>query len=688
MWICSQSPSDSVGGKLAMRWLVLLAFAHAVGGCIHDQIKHQVPTTNVQEYSDNHPFVMAEARRQRKLQGLSDDLSDNLLGTQDYDRVMGQEVDSSSYSPIRIVPYYDNTTLDLLTPEKRAIIFKILPDAIRRFQLTLSVVPVVGNLKAQRTCYVQWKTTPAVCKDVAPSERCLEMPMPDSHFTAMKTCSTCLATGCTVGDCSTTKEGTGVANADFMLYVRAANSSYCTGPVLAYASSCQKDQYDRPTFGMANFCPEQIKTDPRQYQSQLSTAMHEITHALGFSSLFFPYMRNSDGTPRTARNSDGRPPAQANVQCPNGQTASLYVAPSSNTVKFSSERDTSVARMVTPRVAAFVQSHFGCSSLTGAELENNEEGCLGSHWEERIFEPEYMTPISSFRNVLSPLTLAFFEDSGWYKANATMGERLIFGNKQGCAFATSKCIDKASGVSVASDHFCTSNDAESCSVDANSRSVCTISSGLSIPKPFQYFSDPSKGGINDYADYCPINTGFSYGDCSDPTNLVMPTGTTINILGETYCPTCKCTRTTLRSSDSKKWVVNARRKTGCYAMRCRDSSTVDIDIPVVGSTTQVVTRTCTQKGQILTVDGYSGSVTCPDPLIVCDRSCPGACSGNGVCDFGTAKCTCSNGWSGEDCSKNTATTTSNLRTDTASRMDQSVVTWLLLGLTSLMLVIR
>ncbi|KAJ0394517.1 hypothetical protein P43SY_008096 [Pythium insidiosum] len=100
----------------------------------------------------------------------------------------------------------------------------------------------------------------------------------------------------------------GVANADFILYVRAVKSKYCTDSVLAYASSCQKDQYDRPTFGMANFCPDQIKTDPRDYESQLSTAMHEITHALGFSSQFYAYMRNPDGTPRTPRDENGDPP--------------------------------------------------------------------------------------------------------------------------------------------------------------------------------------------------------------------------------------------------------------------------------------------------------------------------------------------------------------------------------------------
>ena len=29
----------------------------------------------------------------------------------------------------------------------------------------------------------------------------------------------------------------------------------CAGPTLAYASTCERDQWDRPIFGYANFCP-------------------------------------------------------------------------------------------------------------------------------------------------------------------------------------------------------------------------------------------------------------------------------------------------------------------------------------------------------------------------------------------------------------------------------------------------
>jgi leishmanolysin-like peptidase len=564
------------------------------------------------------------------------------------------------YEPIRITAIYDNETLNLLTPEKRAVIMKIIPDAIQRFQATLKVVRVQGNLFASRTCAIKWMTSPPACQTVLKSEQCLEMTIPADHFSSTRICSTCLSTGCKIGSCSTLAGGQGVPNSDFVLYVRAIDSSFCSGAVVAYAASCQKDQHDRPTFGMANFCPMQIKTNPDEYEKQLSTAMHEITHALGFSAQFFSFMRNPDGTPRTERNEYGNPVTMIKNKCPNGNDVDIFLAPSQSTVKYTNERNQVIARMVTPRVSQFVKDHFGCDQLEGAELESQDDGCIGSHWEERVFEPEIMTPVLSFRNVFSALTLAFFEDSGWYRVNTTMAKRLHFGSKRGCDFATKRCINPDESP-LDPDHYCTSIEAESCSVDANSRSICSIGVGKSIPKIYQYFSDPTTGGNSNFADFCPINTGYSQGDCSNPDNLAVPKGTTLNILGETYCPTCKCTQTTLRSDDSSDWIVSDRRKTGCYAMKCTSTGAVDITIPRTNGVSKV---TCRAKGEKIQVSGFTGTITCPDPIVVCDRDCPKACSGNGVCDFATSKCSCNDGWEGDDCgtdSKNPAKIT--LRTN-------------------------
>lgn len=588
--------------------VLMLATSSVAQGCIHDQIDHKL-TTHEQNYSPLHPFTDESNSRNRRLRA-----EDDATNFQIYDRAEG---DAALYQPIRITPYYDDSSLNALPANQRALIKEIIPEAIERFNRALQVVPVVGNLMAKRSCNMQYKTTPPVCKTFVENEVCLEMPIPDNHFGPTRQCSECTSANCAKDPCTTTS-GEGIADTDFLLYVRAATTAYCSGSVLAYASSCQKDQFDRPTFGMANFCPDQIDTDPLEYEHQLATALHEITHALGFSSQFFAYMRHADGTPRTPRDANGRPPIYTSGTCKNGNPIDYYIAPHTNTVQFVNERDRAVAKLVTPNIAKYVQTHFNCSSLIGAELENQDDGCIGSHWEERIFESEYMSPVSSFRNVFSALTLAYFEDSGWYKANLSTAERLHFGANKGCAFASEKCIDKATKTSIAPDHYCTSDAYESCSVDATSRSVCSITRGKSISPSDQYFSeDPSEGGLNDYADFCPLNTGYTYGDCANTDNLAVPPGTSLNILGETYCPTCKCTSTTLRSSDSSDWVVSNRRQTGCYAMKCiANSSVVEVTI-ARGSGKTPVTVNCTAKGAKMTIPGFSGTLTCPDPFTIC-----------------------------------------------------------------------
>lgn len=77
-------------------------------------------------------------------------------------------------------------------------------------------------------------------------------------------------------------------------------------------------------------------------------------------------------------------------------------------------------RVVTPAVRAVVRRHFACPTLPGALLEDDlGHGSAGSHWDQRLFQGEMMDPVAGEdtvvgRHVLTNVTLALLEDTGWY----------------------------------------------------------------------------------------------------------------------------------------------------------------------------------------------------------------------------------------------------------------------------------
>ena len=97
--------------------------------------------------------------------------------------------------------------------------------------------------------------------------------------------------------------GPGLLSTDFALYITAKDEPYCAGgAVLAMGAPCEVDIWSgRPLSGNANFCPNALQaaqaTDggSSAWGMQLDTAMHEITHALGFSARLFSRFVDDDG---------------------------------------------------------------------------------------------------------------------------------------------------------------------------------------------------------------------------------------------------------------------------------------------------------------------------------------------------------------------------------------------------------
>ena len=219
----------------------------------------------------------------------------------------------------------------------------------------------------------------------------------------------------------------------------------------------------------------------------------------------------------TARESDGLPAliAAGGVTCSDGLPSTegtLEISPS--TMEVAADRGTTVVRLVTPKVQSVTRDVYGCATLRGAEFENTpttQGACYASHWDQRILMNELMAPISSHTAVYSALTLAALEDSGWYRANYSVTEPLIWGRGLGCDFINEKCV----GGSAGTQHgFCTVGLAPSaphpaaasgCTPGHRAKGYCDVETWSGdLPTAYQYFSgEPAKGGSMAEADYCP-----------------------------------------------------------------------------------------------------------------------------------------------------------------------------------------
>eukprot|EP00966_Prymnesium_polylepis_P311054 7186504-Prymnesium_polylepis.1 len=324
-----------------------------------------------------------------------------------------------TFAPVRIVLRY--TSIDALNATQQSFLLnELLPAAVGWLEQALAVEPVAGPLLFARDCARSYITTSSVCKEervatCGTAANGAAAPIPDELLAAQTVCATCIGDDCCCGSsgcssncggqassCSTSADGAGVTG-DFVLVVSSVHTASCANSTLAYASTCQRDQYDRPILGDVNctrpttrtiwrcsdpcatVCPERLSAAPRELAEQRAVAVHEMLHALGFTSSSWPLFRMPDGrTPRTPRGSDGSVPYTANYTCPTGAVGTVRV-PATNTIAVGSERGVTVARMVTPKVRSVARDVFGCDTLGGAELENQPTwlgSCWGSHWEQ------------------------------------------------------------------------------------------------------------------------------------------------------------------------------------------------------------------------------------------------------------------------------------------------------------------
>ncbi|XP_011891999.1 PREDICTED: leishmanolysin-like peptidase isoform X2 [Cercocebus atys] len=433
---------------------------------------------------------------------------------------------------LRIKTVYDKSVEELLPEKKNLVKNKLFPQAISYLEKTFQVRRPAGTILLSRQCatnqYLRKENDPhRYCTgECAAHTKCGPVVVPEEHLQQCRVYRGGKWPHRAVG----VPDQEGISDADFVLYVGALATERCSQEnIISYAAYCQQEaDMDRPIAGYANLCPNMISTQPQEFIGMLSTVKHEVIHALGFSAGLFAFYHDKDGNPLTSRFADGLPPFNYSLGL--YQWSDKVVR---KVERLWDVRDNKIVRhtvylLVTPRVVEEARKHFDCPVLEGMELEN--QGGMGTelnHWEKRLLENEAMTGSHTQNRVLSRITLALMEDTGWYKANYSMAEKLDWGRGMGCDFVRKSCkfwIDQQRQKRQTLSPYCDtlrSNPLQlTCRQDQRAVAVCNLQKfPKPLPQEYQYFDElsgipaedlPYYGGSVEIADYCPFSQEFSW----------------------------------------------------------------------------------------------------------------------------------------------------------------------------------
>ncbi|XP_053420475.1 leishmanolysin-like peptidase isoform X1 [Nycticebus coucang] len=550
---------------------------------------------------------------------------------------------------LRIKIVYDKSIEELL-PEKRHLVKnKLFPQAISYLEKTLQVRRPAGTILLSRQCatnqYLRKENDPhRYCTgECALHTKCGPVIVPEEHLQQCRVCRggkwPCRAVG--------VSDQEGVRDADFVLYVGALATERCSHEnIISYAAYCQQEaKMDRPIAGYANLCPNMISTQPQEFIGMLSTVKHEIIHALGFSAGLFAFYRDTDGNPLTSRFADGLPPFNYSLGLYQWSDKVVRKVERLWDVRDNKIVHHTVYLLVTPRVVEEARKHFNCPLLEGMELEN--QGGMGTelnHWEKRLLENEAMTGSHTQNRVLSRITLALMEDTGWYKANYSMAEKLDWGRGMGCDFVRRSCkfwIDQQRQKRQMLSPYCDtlrSNPLQlTCRQDQRAVAVCNLQKfPKPLPQEYQYFDElsgipaedlPYYGGSVEIADYCPFSQEFSwhlsgeYQRSSDCRILENQPEILKNYGAEKYGPhsVCLIQKSAFVMEKCERKLSYPDWGSGCYQVSC---SPQGLKVWV-----QDTSYLCSRAGQVLPVsiqmNGWihDGNLLCPSCWDFCEP-CP------------------------------------------------------------------
>ena len=275
-----------------------------------------------------------------------------------------------------------------------------------------------------------------------------------------------------------------------------------------------------------------------------------------------------------------------------------------------SDRD-SVYYVVSEKTLLKARQHFNCGTLPGVPLENQGgEGSIGSHWEARYMLGDYMLSTDYGDTVISDITLALFEDTGFYKVDYYSGGLFKFGKNGGCDFFNKKCISNGKPLT---EEFCIIPSKPMCTQSRAVKGYCTIynyaNSGIVIPSEFQYFENRYYGGFSP-ADFCPVPMSTNSKIDYFPENCKVGTSTLSSEYGEKMGDSSFCFVSSLLPTSSS---YNIIERPICYEVKCND-----YDKTIIVNIGELTVECPTSGGNITNPKGYKGYIICPKYIDICD----------------------------------------------------------------------
>ena len=232
---------------------------------------------------------------------------------------------------------------------------------------------------------------------------------------------------------------------------------------------------------------------------------------------------------------------------------------------------------------------------------------------------DYMISTDYPELVVSDITLAVFEDSGWYNVNYYTGGLFKTGKGEGCNFLQIPCIN-SSRISNFPLDFCHDSEDAFCSPGMIDRGQCTIFSySNNIKKEYQYFGSKKIGGFEP-ADYCPVSLNDDdiyyklYSRCDNNGLREFPTE-----LGEKFGNNSFCFISSLLNKNSSENMKKkySEKRTMCYEVKeCNDEYLyylVDIGDNLFNCSNAI-------EMNEYNIEGFDGSFICPPYWRICGGS--------------------------------------------------------------------